>query len=83
MDGLNAAAFVVLELYFERFPIEPLDSSFSSQLNERKAFAILTFILSNVLQGEGQPRVFAFDYSDLAKSALAHDSKEAEVIEIH
>lgn len=53
------------------------------QLDETLAFQFLTFILPDILQREGQAGVFAFDYSNLAKSAFTYHSKEAEVVQIH
>jgi hypothetical protein len=41
-----------------------------------------TFILANVLEGEGQAGVLALDDTDLAESAFADDPQKSKMVEI-
>ena len=43
----------------------------------------LTFILANVFEGKSQSRVLTFNNADFAESTLAHNSEEAEVVEVY
>jgi hypothetical protein len=43
----------------------------------------LTFILSYILEGECEAGVLALDDAHLAEGALADDTQQAEVVEVH
>jgi len=43
----------------------------------------LTFILSYVLEGKGEAGVLALDDAHLSEGALADDTQQSEVVEVH
>jgi hypothetical protein len=50
--------------------------------NQRGSELEPTFIFANVLESERAVGVFAFDYADFAKCALANNAEEAEMVEV-